>query len=59
MSHRKCGVVRRAERHTFSEVLNADAVELLDLLHNQLRLVDFNYEGGAAFIPARETKLAE
>ena len=59
MSHRKCGVVRRAERRTFSEVLNADAVKLLDLLHYQLLLVDLDDECRAPCTASREAELAQ
>ena len=45
--------------HTFREVLDADVVKLLDLLHHQLLLVDLDHDGGMSSIAPREPELAE
>lgn len=45
--------------HTFCEVLDADVVELLDLLHEQLLLVDLHDQRGVARVAPREPELAE
>ena len=45
--------------HTFREVLDADVVKLLDLLHHQLLLVDLDHYGGMSSIAPREPELAE
>ena len=45
--------------HTFREVLDADIVKLLDLLHDELLLVDLDDDGGVAGIAAGEAELAE
>ena len=44
---------------TFCEVLDADVVELLDLLHQELLLVDLDDDRRVSCIPAREPELAE
>ena len=44
---------------TLCEILNADVVELLDLLHDQLLLVDLDDDGGAACVSAGEPEFAE
>ena len=45
--------------HTFREVLDADIVKLLDLLHHQLLLVDLDHDGGMSSIAPREAELSE
>ena len=45
--------------HTFCEVLDADVVELLDLLHDEVLLVDLDDDRGVAGVAAREAELAE
>ena len=44
---------------TFRQVLDADVVELLDLLHEELLLVDLDDHGGVSCIAPRETELAQ
>ena len=46
-------------RLTFCEVLDADVVELLDLLHDEVLLVDLDDDRGVARVAAREAELAE
>ena len=45
--------------HTFCEVLDADIVKLLDLLHDELLLVHLHDERSAPRVAAREAELAE
>ena len=45
--------------HTFSQVLDADVVELFDLLHDQLLLVDLDDHRGVPSISPGESELAE
>ena len=44
---------------TFCQVLDADVVKLLDLLHDELLLVDLDDHGGVPCIAAREAELAQ
>ena len=44
---------------TLCEVLDGDVVELLDLLHDQLLLVDLDDDRRVSCIPAREPELAQ
>ena len=44
---------------TFSQILQRDIIELLDLLHDMLALVDLHDERCAARISAREAKFPE
>lgn len=46
-------------QHTFSQVLDADVVELLYLLHDELLLVDLDDYGGVPGIAPREPEFAE
>ena len=46
-------------QRAFCQFLDADAVKLLDLFHDEFRLVDLDDEGGATCIPAGKAKLAE
>lgn len=45
--------------HTFCEVLDADVVKLLDLLHHQLLLVDLDDDRRVSRIPPGESEFAE
>ena len=45
--------------HTFSQVLDADVVELFDLLHDQLLLVDLDDHSCVTSIAPCETEFAE
>ena len=45
--------------HTFREVLDADIVKLLDLLHHQLLLVDLDHHRSIPSISPGESELAE
>ena len=47
------------ERRTFSKVLDTDVVELLDLLHDQVFLVNLDDDGGMARVSTREAELAQ
>ena len=49
----------RTPGRTLCEVLDADVVELLYLLHDELLLVDLDDDGGVACIAACEAELAE
>ncbi len=44
---------------TLGELLDGDVVELLDLLHDELGLVDLDDDGGVARAAAGEAELAE
>ena len=47
------------ERRTFSKVLDTDVVELLDLLHDQLLLVDLHNDGRTAAVAPCEPEFAQ
>lgn len=47
------------EERTFCKIIDADVIELLYLLHDELLLVDLDDEGGAAGIAAGEPELAQ
>lgn len=45
--------------HTFCQVLDADVVELLDLLHDELLLVDLHDQRSVPGIATRKAELAQ
>ena len=46
-------------RHTFREILYSNIVELFNLFHNQLLLVDLDHYGRVPCIASREPELAQ
>ena len=52
-------VAGSVDLRTFGEVLDADVVKLLDLLHEQLLLVDLDDERGVPCVAARKAELTQ